>query len=345
MNYYDGVKLLGLKDINGDTPEIYMCCGNRTAGKTYYFKRWFLRRFVRYGEKFAVLVRFQYETDSLADNFFKDIAQEPEFAGGEMETRSIGKGLFQELWYNKEHCGYAIAINCADTIKKYSSRFVDCTRIFMDEFQSEAGKYAPDEITKFQSIHTSIARGGGAQYRRVPVYMAANTVSILNPYFVSLGIHKMLTSQTKFLRGEGWVLEITMNESAAKAQKEAAFNRAFANTDYAQYSQDNRYLLDNYNFIEKLDGDCRLQAVLTSGEKFYGIWHYPQYGLIHVNHKYDPTFPYVFACGINDHKALTTYGRANVNFMKHFKNNFECGNMRFADLECKNVFLDMVGML
>lgn len=38
-NYYDGTKLLSLKDINGKTPEVFMCTSNRSAGKTTYFNR------------------------------------------------------------------------------------------------------------------------------------------------------------------------------------------------------------------------------------------------------------------------------------------------------------------
>ena len=29
--YYDGTKLLSLKDINGNTPELYICTSNRSA--------------------------------------------------------------------------------------------------------------------------------------------------------------------------------------------------------------------------------------------------------------------------------------------------------------------------
>ena len=37
--YYDGTKLLSMKDLDGNTPEIFMVTSNRTAGKTTYFNR------------------------------------------------------------------------------------------------------------------------------------------------------------------------------------------------------------------------------------------------------------------------------------------------------------------
>ena len=49
--YYDGTKLLSMKDINGNKPEIYICTTNRTGGKTTYFGRLCVNRWIEKGEK------------------------------------------------------------------------------------------------------------------------------------------------------------------------------------------------------------------------------------------------------------------------------------------------------
>ena len=51
QEYYDGTKLLSLSDINGDKPELYLCTTNRTGGKTTYFGRYCVNRFIKHGEK------------------------------------------------------------------------------------------------------------------------------------------------------------------------------------------------------------------------------------------------------------------------------------------------------
>ena len=56
--YYDGTKLLSLKDINGNVPEIFICTSNRTAGKTTYFNRLLINGFMKKNEKFCILYRF-----------------------------------------------------------------------------------------------------------------------------------------------------------------------------------------------------------------------------------------------------------------------------------------------
>ena len=73
--YYDGTKLLSLNDINGNKPELYLCTTNRTGGKTTYFGRLLVNRFLDKGEKFALIYRFNYELDDCADKFFKDIGK------------------------------------------------------------------------------------------------------------------------------------------------------------------------------------------------------------------------------------------------------------------------------
>ena len=84
--YYDGAKLLSMKDINGEQPEIYMCTTNRSGGKTTYFSRLCVNRFFKYGEKFMCLYRYNYELDDCADKFYKEVGQ-LFFPGTVMESK------------------------------------------------------------------------------------------------------------------------------------------------------------------------------------------------------------------------------------------------------------------
>ena len=70
MAFYDGTKLLSMKDINGNKPEIYICTSNRCAGKTVFFSRYFVNRYKKFGEKFMLLYRYKDELDGCADKFF-----------------------------------------------------------------------------------------------------------------------------------------------------------------------------------------------------------------------------------------------------------------------------------
>ena len=60
-----------------------------------------------------------------------------------------------------------MALNNADAVKKNSHMFSDISCLVFDEFQSETNRYCSDEVKKFISIHTSIARGHSLKCRGV----------------------------------------------------------------------------------------------------------------------------------------------------------------------------------
>lgn len=336
--YYDGTKLLSLLDIKGNRPEIYMCTTNRTGGKTTYFGRMFVNRFLNKGEKFALLYRYNYELDDITDKFYKDIGS-LFFKEHEMTSKRRANGIFHELFIDEESCGYAISINSADQIKKYSHLFSDVMRILFDEFQSETNHYCADEVKKFISIHTSIARGQGEQVRYVPVYMLSNPVSLINPYYTKLGISSRLKDDTKFLKGDGFVLEQGYVESASVAQIESGFNRAFASDEYIAYSTQAVYLNDNSAFIDKLDGKSRYICTLKYEGSEYAIREFTELGVLYCDDKPDRSFPTRVSVTTDDHDINYVMLKRNDFFLANLRYLFERGCFRFKDLKCKQAAL------
>lgn len=339
--YYDGTKLLSLSDINGNKPEIFICTSNRSAGKTTYFSRLCVNRFKKQKEKFALLYRFNYELDNCADKFFKDISS-LFFPGDNMQSKRRRSGIFHELFLNDEPCGYAISINSSDQLKKYSHLFSDVQRIMFDEFQSESSHYCSDEVTKFISIHTTIARGQGKQSRYVPVYMVANPVSLLNPYYVQLDISNRLQANTKFLKGDGFVLEQGFNESASQAQAQSAFNRAFATNAYMAYSQQNVYLNDNKAFVEKLEGSNSYVLTLKYKGEDYAIREYPEQGFLYCDNSADNSFPIKITVTTDDHNINYVMLRKNDMIIARLRYFFDKGCFRFKNLKCKDRLLKTI---
>lgn len=342
--FYDGTKLLSLTDINRERPELYLCTTNRSAGKTTYFGRMVVTRFIKTGEKFCLLYRFNYELKDVANKFFKDIGNLffPYFI---MTDKSMARGVYYELfltcpsWEKPRSCGYAIALNQADQIKRLSHLMSDCTSMLFDEFQSETNHYCTDEVQKFISVHTSIARGKGKQVRYLPVYMLSNAVTLINPYYTALGISSRLNSNVKFLRGDGWVLEQGFIGSAARAQKDSAFNRAFSDEKYVNYSINNSYLNDNNAFIDKMEGRSNYMCTLKYGDRNYAIREYADQGIIYCDDRPDMTFPWKLSVTTDDHDINYVMLRQNDGFLSQLRYYFEKGCFRFKDLRCKEAVL------
>lgn len=336
--YYDGTKLLSMLDINGNKPEIYMCTTNRTGGKTTYFGRLCINRFLDKGEKFGLLYRYNYELDDIAEKFYKDLGS-LFFPNYTMTSKRRASGTFQELFLNDKSCGYGLSLNNADQIKKYSHLFSDIQRMIFDEFQSETNHYCERETKKFISVHTSIARGQGEQVRYVPVYMLSNPVSIINPYYVEMGISGRLKDDTKFLRGDGFVLEQGYIESASIEQKNSGFNRAFSKNSYTAYSSEAVYLNDNKAFVEKPAGKSKYLCTLRYKGSDFALREYTESGLIYCDDKADSSFLTRISVTTDDHNINYVMLKRNDFFLSNLRYFFEHGCFRFKDMRCKEAVL------
>ena len=341
MKYYDGTKLLSLSDINGNKPEIYICTSNRSAGKTTFFSRLCVNKFIKRKEKFMLVYRFNYELDECANKFFKDIST-LFFKDYVLTSKRCASGSYHELFLNDLSCGYAISLNSADNLKKYSHLFSDTARMIFDEFQSETNHYCSEEVKKLVSIHTTVARGQGKQIRYVPIYMISNPVSLINPYYTELGISARLSSKTRFLKGDGFVLEQGFVESASKAQLESGFNRAFSNNSYVAYSAQGIYLNDNKAFIEKPKGNNKYLATLKFKGHEYGIREYIDEGIIYCDNTADSTFKTKIAVTTDDHNVNYVMLKNNDLFLTMLRWYFDKGCFRFHDLKSKEALLKAI---
>lgn len=352
IEWYDGTKLLSLTDVNGLKPEIYICTGNRTAGKTTFFNRLCVNRFLKKKGLFACLYRFNYELPGASTTFFKDISR-LFFPGWSMTDVPCYRDAFRELYLHAPGSadnddgilsGFAIDLNAADQIKRHSHEFVDVTSMLFDEFQSESNHYCNNEVTKFMSIHTSIARGGGSAVRYLPIYMISNTVSLLNPYYTELGIGSRLQNDTKFLKGDGFVLEQTYNPMAAKLQKQSGFNRAFSHARYVAYASENIYLNDNLAFIEEPKGKSHYYCTYDCDGVSYGIREYADEGVIYVNKRPDYTSRIRIAATTEDHRINYVMLKQNDFIIQNLRTYFKYGCIRFKDLQCKDSFFKLISL-
>lgn len=297
MSYYNGTKILSKKDLDGLNPEIIIVESNRTAGKTFFFTRMLLNNFIKKNKKFAIILRYKNQLDSCGEKLFKGVL-ENKFSGKKIVTKMDRSKIFSNIFLDNKHCGYGIAISAARQIKEISSNFIDVEEMLLDEMQPIDFKYVKNEVHNLQSIHTSIARGYGKQTRFVRLIMLSNAVSLLNPYYVQLGISQRLRKDTKIMRGHGWVLERTINESAAKAMSESRFNIAFGLNKMYQHEIENKYMDDNA-FVVKMSGNFIYLCTLRYGDSFFSIKFFSKESVMYCDHNYDIDFPKKFAVDLN----------------------------------------------
>ena len=343
--YYDGTKLLSMKDINGKPPLVYMVTSNRTAGKTTFWHRYLFNRFLKHGEKFGLIYRYKEMLSNLDGKYFKDIGP-LFFPDWVVKAKKDSSGAYVELFACKKDeidnpdawksCGYGLAINTADKVKNYAHFFSDVSTLYFDEFQAEFAGYVPNEANKLDNLHTSIARGQGQQARRVPLIMSGNTVSIINPYFILYDIPNRIQSNTKFLKGDKFVLECNFNESASKAVEE---NSLFPSR-YNQYQSKGVYCLDSTAFIQKKKGQNRYLYTILMHNNSYAVRLYED-GIIFIDKRIDKTSAVTIAGDVESHNIGSLLDQRYF-IKKDLLNYFNRGLIRFYDVQTKTDILEFL---
>ena len=343
VKYYDPSIILNKKDLDKKRPNLFIISTNRSAGKTTSWLKESLDRFKNTGKKTAILYRQKYECQG-ANLIYTDVLKiYPEY-GTEMTIQRQVDGLFYELFLDNESFGYALPLNMPDQLKKYSPMFADVGLILFDEFQTEAGRYLPKEPQKLQALVLTIARGGGKQARNVDCVLLGNLVSMMNPYFIYFGIYKRFKKDTKFIRGHGWIAEISFNESSAKAIKETGIGRAFAEDEYMKYSTDNEWLINSDEFIEKPTGRSVYICTIKYDNKNYGVREYYDMGYLCVSQKYDPDCKRLMTFKASDHTQNSMMLGRNCFLWKNIRDAFNNGYLRFSDVESKEIILEILAV-
>lgn len=344
-------------DRNGNPPELIITVSRvRSRGKTFAWTRtlWDMFEKSEHKDKFVLLCRNKYELGSVAEGMFKSMFDVLHDGNIRLFEKIQMKGVYSNIYAeikeegqekpNVVHCGYVIPLNSCDNIKRISSLFVDSQIAFFDEFQPEdKNTYLPDEVNKFLSIHTSLARGGGKSRRFYRVVFCSNTVNITNPYFVAIdgGLHRKLQNNTKLFRGNGFVYERVEDAEIVQQQKSTGMAQAFEGNKYIDYG-DNSFINDNYSCIAKNDNWGRAHYICTmvSGQKKFAVKYYPGVMLYYVDYKVDKTCSLVYNIKFDNMEPNIPLIRGTLHMIK-LREAMEKGLVRFKDLTCKDVCMDL----
>lgn len=173
-----------------------MIIGERSNGKTYGALKKILENYIDNDKQGAYIRRFREDfTGKRGQTLFQALV-----ADGTVEDITDGKWnnvyYYSGAWYlsytdgisdvikdEKPFC-YAFAINQVEHDK--STSYPDITIIVFDEFLTRK-IYLANEFVLFMNVLSTIIR----QRNDVVIYMLANTVNQVSPYFVEMGIQNV----------------------------------------------------------------------------------------------------------------------------------------------------------
>lgn len=358
-DYYNGEKLLSKLDINNKVPEIYICDGTRTAGKTFFFKDFLFKKIVNENKKIGVITRHQNTASSIPGAYIKDLA-EIKYNGWVSSVSPIGKGKVYKFDFlappmvegskerDRYQAGYVFPLTSVEFIKINSSYFVDVDWMFMDEFQLLDGAYSNNEVSSLLTIHRSVARGAGKQTRYVPLIMVGNSLDLYNPYYLTMGISQRLQPDTKFLRGDGWVMEHTKNKNAKDAMEKSGVVRALGKgAEDSIFGE--VYLNSPALVVAALPPTAVPYMELTDGKINLQLWFSENYQYRSVLYVTTKEKNYTTKLGLvsTTMDGMGQEGAVMKTFhMSRFIVGFvRGGNIRFVGGKAKNLFMDILKTL
>jgi hypothetical protein len=306
--------------------------GNRGAGKTYSSKRWAIKDFLKTGAQFIYLRRYKTEFDDFG-NFFADIMHE--FPDVEFSVKG------KLVYINGELAGYGVALSTA--LLKKSVSYHKVNKIIFDEFviDSKVIHYLDNEVTKYLEFFETVAR----MRDNVRGVFLSNAVSVVNPYFLYFNIKPK--SNKRFTKIGHILIEFVKNEEFIEAKYKTKFGQIIKGTTYGNYAVENEFLKDNLNFVERKSGNARFEFSVTYQEHVYGFWTDYKQGLVFVSSDIDPSNKLQFALTDYEHKPnMMLVKTLSRNFLlKGAVDAYEGGYMRFEDLQIKNQWIEMLGIL
>jgi Podovirus DNA encapsidation protein (Gp16) len=306
--------------------------GNRGAGKTYGFKKWAIKTFLKSGAQFIYLRRYKTEFDDFK-NFFGDIAHE--FPDCEFEVKG------KLLYINGELAGYGIALSTALSKKSVSYHLVD--KIGFDEFVIDKGhlRYLSNEVTMLLEFYETVAR----MRENVRLCFISNAVSVVNPYFLYWNLRP--NPKKRFTKKGHLLIEFVKDQDFIEAKYKTKFGQIIKGTKYGNYAVENEFLKDNDTFVEKKTGNARFEFSITYMEHTYGFWTDYKAGLCFVSYDYDPSSQLHYAITDAEHKPnmmLITSARKS-HLLSGAIRAYEGGWLRFEDMQIKNQTIEMFQML
>lgn len=307
--------------------------GNRGSGKSYGCKKWCIEDFVKNGNEFVWVRRFDSELDDFKTAFFSDIAHE--FEGVELEYKSY------KFYVNGVVAGYAIPLSISQ--KKKSSSYPKVNKIIFDEFIIDKGSsyYLKKEVEVFLDLYETVMRMRETNIRGA--FFVANAITFTNPYFIYFKVEKPKNKKMILKQGE-ILVQLFSNQDFINKKKNTRFGKLIDNTDYGNYSINNEFLRDSTDFIIKQPKKLRYSFTLKSGSECFGVWWCDNEGLIYVSKKYDPSCKIKYTTILENHKpnTLLLKGGGKSAIFTHFVKAFKMGNVYFDSVKTKNIVLETI---
>lgn len=302
--------------------------GDRGGGKSFGTLRFVIDRFIKTGEQFIYLRRYERELDDSLPTLFDAFRKEGLFNQHELKVAG------QNLYCDGKLMGHAVALSTSMKRKSVNYSFVKW--IIFEEFMVDGvtSRYlghGDQEVNIFNNFYETVDR----MRDETRVMFVANAFSMVNIYFTHHKIRLQEPYKTYNKLGNIMVC-IWHDEEYFQAKKNTRFYSIVEGTEYAKHAYENKFFLDSEHFVKKRPKAAEFNFALTYLGKTYGVWADWNNGKYYVTVKSgNPSPRRTVALSLEDNRPNNINIRRvkNMPFMQLFRRAVDENNVYYDDLE------------
>lgn len=314
------------------------CLGARGLGKTYGAKKMVIKAYLRDKQEFIYLRRYKTELAN-RQTFFDDIAHEfPDYGlrvEGNLAQVSRNPLDDKPRW---ETMGYFISLSTAQTRKGVS--YAAVTTILFDEFIIEKGAlhYLPAEADVFNNFYSTVDRWQD----KTRVIFMANSVSIMNPYFLQYDI-KPKRGKEFVVKNEGFIVaEFADSDKFSSEVSQTRFGKFISGTDYEDYAVHSVFADAHEYLVARKTSGAQYYVTLETKQGTFSVWWDNK---VHPSHYYiqekRPAKEMIYVTEsylMQEGKFFVTY---NDKFLQYLRAAYGRGHVFFDGPRSRNSFAEI----
>lgn len=307
--------------------------GERGYGKTFAFKKWAIDDFLKRKNQFIWLRRYKTEIKVVKSELFTDI--QSFYPDHLFEIKG------NVIYIDKNKAGYILPLSSAQSYK--STPFPKVNKIIFDEFivNKSCIHYLHNEVEQFLDFFSTVAR----LRDNVRAFFLANAVSVNNPYFDYFNIYPV--EDKRFIKNESICIEQANGTEYRKEAKKTKFGKLISNSRYGNYAIENKYLLDNDEFVADKPPQSFYKLTLCYNNKYYGVYYSYSHKCLYINERKNLNGGNAIAITKDDMKENTMLYKTSrlKEYIYFIKEMFSQSKIIYESIRVKSAFYDIMKVL
>src|SRR5699024_6382093 len=311
--------------------------GARGLGKTYGAKKKVINNYLKNGEEFTSLRRYNTELKDRA-TFFSDIQNEyPDYMfrvhGSYAQMAEYEENPKKAEW---ETIGYFVSLSTAQS--KKSVAYPAVTTIIYDEFIIEKGslRYLPNEARAFNEFYSTVDRWQD----KTRVLFLANAVSIMNPFFLEYDIKPDQVGEfAKF--ADGFIAtHFADSKHFASEVYKTRFGKFIKDTEYATFSVGSQFGDNHERMLSFKPSNAKYYCSIETLHGTFSLWvdyTIPLYYVQDKRPKDEILYTFMPEKMDND-KILLSYSDKVAQYLRSA---FKTGKVFFSSPQSRNAFVEL----